>query len=81
MTGVLRVSAAQTPDGDRQVMTILPNGAQFFLPPAEALTYAFALLTVARDVFPTKESLDAAVPAAYDRVDELLTRSSRKELQ
>jgi hypothetical protein len=72
MTGLLRVCAAHTPDGDRQVVTVLPNGAQFLLPPAEALTYAFALLQVARDLFPSKAMLDAAVPEAYDRSHELL---------
>jgi hypothetical protein len=72
MIGMLRVCAANTPDGDRQVMTVLPNGAQFLLAPAEALTYAFAVLTVARDLFPSKAELDAAVPEAYDRTHELL---------
>jgi hypothetical protein len=66
MTGMLRVRAAHTPDGDLQVATLLPNGARFLLPPAEALSYAFAVLMVARDLFPSKEALDRAVPAAYD---------------
>jgi len=72
MTGLLSVSAAHTPDGDRQVLTVLPGGAQFLLPPAEALSYAFAVLTVARDLFPSKDALDRAVPAAYDASAALL---------
>ena len=72
MTGTLRVCAARTPDGDRQVMSILPNGAQFSLAPAEALSYAFAVLMVAKNLFPSKDALDRAVPAAYDRSHELL---------
>jgi hypothetical protein len=76
MTGLLGVRAAHSPDGDRQVLTLLPNGARFFLPPAEALAYAFAVLMVARDLFPSKGALDAAVPDAYDRSHELV-----KELQ
>jgi hypothetical protein len=72
MSGMLRVRAAHTPDGDRQVMTILPNGARFLLPYQEALTYAFALLITARDLAPSKAELDAAVPVAYDRTRELL---------
>jgi hypothetical protein len=36
MTGMVSVCAAHTPDGDRQVLTLLPNGAQFSLAPAEA---------------------------------------------
>jgi hypothetical protein len=72
MTGMLSVCAAHTPDGDRQVLTVLPSGAQFLLPPAETLAYAFALLRVARDLFPTKAELDAAVPAAYERSAQLL---------
>jgi hypothetical protein len=72
MTGLLRVRAANTPDGDWQVLTVLPNGAQFLLSPAEALTYAFAVLMVARSLFPDQAALDAAVPIAYDRSHELL---------
>jgi hypothetical protein len=72
MTGLLRVCAAVTPDGDKQVATLLPNGAQFLLPPEAAMSYAFALLQVARDLFPSKEQLDTAVPAAYDRSHELV---------
>jgi hypothetical protein len=74
MTGWLRVCAADTPSGDRQVATMLPNGAQFLLPPAEAMAFAFAVLTVARDLFPSKAELDAAVPEAYDRSHELVER-------
>jgi hypothetical protein len=74
MTGLLRVRAAHTPDGDRQVATLLPNGARFLLPPAEALAYAFAVLVVARDLFPSKDALDRAVPEAYDRSHELVSR-------
>jgi hypothetical protein len=73
MTGTLRVCGAHTPDGDRQVLTVLPNGAQFLLPPAEALSYAFAVLMVTRGLFPDQAALDAAVTAAYDRSHELLT--------
>jgi hypothetical protein len=72
MTGLLRVCAAITPDGTRQVMTVLPNGAQFTLAPSEALSYAFAVLTMARDLFPSKDALDRAVPAAYDASASLL---------
>jgi hypothetical protein len=72
MTGALRVCAAHTPDGDRQVLTVLPNGAQFSLGPAESLAYAFAVLQVARGLFPSKAELDAEVPAALDRSHELL---------
>jgi hypothetical protein len=72
MSGALRVCAAITPDGDRQVMTVLPNGAQFTLAPGEALSYAFAVLAVARDLFPSKDALDRAVPAAYDACAALL---------
>jgi hypothetical protein len=80
MTGVLRVCPAAAPDGSKQVLTVLPNGAQFSLSAADAMTYAFAVLTVARDLFPSKEALDSAVPTAYDRVDEMLVRG-RKDLQ
>jgi hypothetical protein len=75
MTGMLRVCAAVTPDGDRQVLTALPNGAQFMLAPAEALAYAFAVLTVARNLFPSKDALDRAVPEAYDRSHGLIADS------
>jgi hypothetical protein len=78
MTGMLRVRVAHSPDGDQQVMTLLPNGARFLLGPAESLAYAFAILMVARDLFPSKQALDAAVPEAYDRSSELL---SREEMQ
>jgi len=71
MTGMLRVRAAKTPDGDRQVATLLPNGAQFLLPPAEAMAYCFAVLMVARDLIP-KAELDITVTRAYDRSHELL---------
>ena len=77
MSGVLRVGVAIAPDGSRQVLTELPNGAQFCLPRETAMSFAFAVLTVARDLFATKEALDAAVPEAYDRVDEILIRSPR----
>ena len=66
MAGMLRVCAATAPDGSRQVGTILPNGAQFLLPPADALAYAFAVLATARGLFPSQEALDAAVPHAYE---------------
>jgi hypothetical protein len=72
MSGALAVCMAITPDGDRQVLTVLPNGAQFTLAPAEALSYAFAVLTVARNLFPSKDALDRAVPAAYDASAALL---------
>jgi hypothetical protein len=71
MTGWLRIRVAHTPDGDRQIMTVLPNDKRFFLPPKEAMAYAFALLTVARDLIPQAE-LDAAVTSAYDHSHELL---------
>jgi hypothetical protein len=72
MTGMLRVCAAHTPDGDRQVLTMLPNGARFLLPAAEALSYAFAVLMVARGSFPDQAGLDAAVTTAYGRSHDLL---------
>ena len=72
MTGMLRVCAAHTPDGDKQVLSILPNGARFLLPYPEALAYAFAVLAVARDLAPSKAALDAEVIAAYDKSHELL---------
>lgn len=81
MTGALRVGAALAPDGSTQVLTQLPSGAQFFLPRETAMQYAFALLITARDLFPTAEALNNAVPAAYDSVDQILIRSSRKDLQ
>jgi hypothetical protein len=74
MNGLLRVRQAQTPDGDRQVVTLLPGGAQFMLPASETLSYAFALLMVARGLYPDPAALDAAVTAAYDRSHELLDR-------
>ena len=74
MTGLLRVRAAHTPDGDLQVATLLPNGARFLLPPAEALAFGFALLATARDLFPSQAALDAAVPKAYDRSHELVSQ-------
>ncbi len=80
MTGALGVRAATAPDRSRPVATILPNGAQFMLPPVEALAYAFAVLSCARDQFPDKETLDAAVPDAYEHSLGLLTRD-RRELQ
>jgi hypothetical protein len=36
------------------------------------LAYAFALLSVARELFPSKAALDMAVPEAYDRSHELI---------
>jgi hypothetical protein len=69
---MLRVRVADTPDGDRQIMTVLPNGGAFCLPRKEAATYAFALLTLVRDLASSKAELDAMIPEAYDRVDELL---------
>jgi hypothetical protein len=72
MNGWLRVRAASTPDGDRQVLTVLPNGARFLVPPAEAMAYAFALLALARDLIPQGE-LDRAVTSAYDRSHELVS--------
>jgi hypothetical protein len=72
MTGLLRVCAAVTPDGDRQVATLLPNGAEFMLPLEAAMTYAFALIACARDQFPSREQVDAAAISAYDRHRELL---------
>ena len=75
MTGMLRVCAAHTPDGDRQIMTILPNGARFLLAPAEAMSFAFALLILARDMVPQAD-LDATVTRAYDRSHELLMTGS-----
>jgi hypothetical protein len=53
-------------------MTVLPNGGAFCLPAKEAATYGFALLTLVRDLAPSKAELDAMIPEAYDRVDELL---------
>jgi hypothetical protein len=72
MTGALAVFPALTPDGDRQVMTTLPTGASFSLAPSEALSYAFAVLQVARGLFPDKAALDAAVLPAFDRSHALL---------
>ena len=74
MTGLLSVRGAHTPDGDRQVLTVLPSGAQFMLPAGEALCYAFAILTVARGMFSDRAALDAAVTDAYDRSHDLLDR-------
>jgi hypothetical protein len=72
MPGRLRIRVAQTPDGDRQVATILPNGATFMLPPETALAYAFAMLTIARGQFPGPAHLDAAVLRAYDCAHKLI---------
>ena len=66
ITGWLRVRAATTPDGERQVMTTLPSGASFMLPREQALSLAFAVLITARDLFPNSAELDAAVVRAYD---------------
>jgi hypothetical protein len=76
MTGLLQVRAAYTPDGDQQVMTALPNGVRFFLSREDALAYAFAVLAVARDQFPVKAELDAAVVVAFDRSHELIGSTS-----
>jgi hypothetical protein len=37
------------------------------LTPAEMMAYAFAVLKVACDLFPSKKTLDRAVPEAYDQ--------------
>jgi hypothetical protein len=76
MTGMLRVRAAATADGDKQIMTILPNGARFFLPTDAAMSYAFAVLAVAKNLIP-QDRLDASVTAAYDHHRELMISDGR----
>ena len=63
--GWIRVRVAQAPDGDQQVATFPPNGAAWMLPPEETLAYAFALIAVARNLFPDPVQLDAAAIRAY----------------
>ena len=79
MTGVLAVRQTHTPDGDRQIETILPNGKRFTLPKEETLKYAFALLVAARNAFASQVELDAAVDVAHAASRELLLDNRRTQ--
>ena len=79
MTGILGVRNTHTPDGDKQVETVLPNDQRFTLPPEAALQFAFALLVAARNCFASQEALDAAVPVAHAASRDLLLDQRRPQ--
>ena len=79
LTGILGVRGTHTPDGDRQIETVLPNGKRYNLPKESALQYDFALLVTARNAFASQEELDAAVPVAHAASRDLLLDQRRTQ--
>ena len=64
MTANLKLGARVAPDGTACVLLEWPDGSGLMLPPQQALSFAFGILGVAKNLFRNTAELEQAILAA-----------------